>query len=65
MNIRLNGKDKAFDGGTIMDLIKEYKLDPRRIAVERNGEIVHREVYAKTAVQDGDIIELVKFVGGG
>jgi sulfur carrier protein len=65
VNIRLNGKDKVFDGGTVMDLIKEYNCDPRRIAVERNGVIIHREAYGETSVNDGDIIELVKFVGGG
>ena len=38
---------------------------PQRIAVERNGEIVPRRTYGETVLQDGDVLEIVSFVGGG
>ena len=39
--------------------------NPKRIAVERNGEIVPKAAYGETILQDGDVIEVVNFVGGG
>ncbi len=65
MKITLNGKSAEFNGTSIDDLLKEYKLNPGRIAVERNGEIVHREKYKSIAVCEGDRLEIVTFVGGG
>jgi thiamine biosynthesis protein ThiS len=50
---------------TVADLVTELKLDGRKIAVERNLEIVPRSLYAETALEDGDRIEIVAFVGGG
>jgi sulfur carrier protein len=46
-------------------LITELGLDPRKVAVERNLEIVPRSLHADTALADGDRIEIVQFVGGG
>ena len=39
--------------------------DPKRIAVERNGDIVFKSLYAVTVLKDGDSLEIVSFVGGG
>jgi thiamine biosynthesis protein ThiS len=39
--------------------------DPKRIAVERNGEIVFKSQYSETVLEDGDSLEVVSFVGGG
>ncbi len=64
MNIIVNGKNIEFSG-TIQELIKKYKLDDTAIAVERNGEIIHREEYSSTNIEESDKIELVNFVGGG
>lgn len=65
MKIRVNGKDIEFTADKIMDLLEKYKLDPQRVVVERNGEIVHREKYKDGLLGDGDVIEIVRFVGGG
>ena len=66
MNLVLNGDDQRFpDLRTISDLVEHLELDPRKVAVERNLEIVPRSIYAQTALTDGDRIEIVHFIGGG
>jgi len=50
---------------TILALVEELGLDPRKVAVERNLEIVPRSLHGETALAKGDRIELVQFVGGG
>lgn len=65
MKITLNGKSAEFNGSNIDELLKEYKLNPERIAVEKNGEIVHREKYKSISISEGDKLEIVTFVGGG
>ena len=49
----------------VAGLVAELGLDPRKVAVERNLEIVPRSLYAETALADGDRIEIVAFIGGG
>jgi len=63
--ITVNGKEIDFNGNTLKDLIQNYNLKPEMIAVERNREIVKKDSYDSQSVMDGDIIELVRFVGGG
>ncbi|MDO8901305.1 MAG: sulfur carrier protein ThiS [Phenylobacterium sp.] len=46
-------------------LVRELGLDPRKVAIERNLEIVPRSAYDLTPVADGDRIEIVHFIGGG
>jgi len=62
----VNGEARSFEGvATIAALVAELGLDKRKLAVERNLEIVPRSAYAATALTDGDRIEIVAFVGGG
>lgn len=63
--ITVNGREIVFYKKTISDLITQYKMDPKKIVVERNGEIVHREAYDTTELKEGDVIEIARFVGGG
>jgi sulfur carrier protein len=65
LKIILNGKSAEFSGANIDDLLKEYKLNPDSVAVEQNGEIVHRETYKSIGIREGDRLEIVTFVGGG
>jgi thiamine biosynthesis protein ThiS len=67
MNLILNGEPRAFDAAvsTVAGLVSALGLDVRKVAVERNLEIVPRSAYAATAVADGDRIEIVHFIGGG
>ncbi|MEM9495520.1 MAG: sulfur carrier protein ThiS [Pseudomonadota bacterium] len=66
MDIVVNGEEKRFPGPlTISGLLDALELEPRKIAVERNLEIVPKSRYEATALDDGDRIEIVQFVGGG
>ncbi|HTX51572.1 MAG TPA: sulfur carrier protein ThiS [Caulobacteraceae bacterium] len=66
MRLTVNGEDRSFDGvATIAALVSALGLEPRKLAVERNLEIVPRSAYAATSLADGDRIEIVAFVGGG
>jgi len=65
LRIEVNGQARETAAATVLDLIEELKLDPRKVAVERNLEIVPRSLHATTALAEGDKIELVQFVGGG
>jgi thiamine biosynthesis protein ThiS len=66
MNLILNGEPRSVAGvDTIAALVADLGLDARKVAVERNLEIVPRSAYARTAIADGDRIEIVHFIGGG
>ena len=66
MRLTVNGEARSFDEvATIAALVSALGLDKRKLAVERNLEIVPRSRYAVTALADGDRIEIVAFVGGG
>ncbi|WP_374468416.1 sulfur carrier protein ThiS [Phenylobacterium sp.] len=66
MNLILNGEARAFQGvGDVAGLVAALGLDARKVAVERNLEIVPRSAYAATELSDGDRIEIVHFIGGG
>ena len=66
MQIILNGTEKNFqDQISIATLIRELRLDERKIAVERNREIVPRTAFNSVNLCEGDKIEIVHFIGGG
>lgn len=66
MNITLNGENRLIDAGlTVQGLIELLGYQGKRIAVERNGEIVPRSAHAETQLADGDALEIVVAVGGG
>jgi thiamine biosynthesis protein ThiS len=65
MTITLNGDPFDTDAPTISALLERLDIDPRRVAVERNFVVVKRDAYGTTAVETGDQIEIVNFVGGG
>lgn len=66
MQITINGESRGFAGPMSVDaLLRELSLDPRKIAVERNREIVPRSIYGSVLVGDGDRLEIVHFIGGG
>jgi sulfur carrier protein len=66
VRIRVNGDAvTAAAGSTVADLLRQLALDGRRVAVERNREVVPRAAHAQQALADGDELEIVTFVGGG
>ena len=67
MNILINGNNRQFDGEnmTISALIVTLDLTGKRLAIEKNGEIVPRSQFDAVIVSDGDKLEIVGAVGGG
>jgi thiamine biosynthesis protein ThiS len=66
MRLIINGEPRDLtDGATVSGLLAALELDGRRLGVERNLEIVPKSLYAETQLADGDVIEIVHFVGGG
>ncbi len=63
--VRINGTDRDAAGMTIAAYLADTDYDPKRIAVERNGEIVPKARYGEVLLCDGDRVEIVSFVGGG
>lgn len=66
LHVVVNGESREIPTGTtVAGLIQQLGLADRRVAVERNREVVPRAQHADTALADGDHLELVTFVGGG
>jgi thiazole synthase len=66
LNVTLNGETRALNTGlTVRTMLETLGLDPAKIAVERNLEIVPRSAYGQIAVTEGDRFEIVHFIGGG
>ena len=63
--IKVNGAELDIAGKTVAQYLSTTNYDPKRIAVERNGDIVFKSQYDATILQDGDSLEIVSFVGGG
>ena len=70
VTLTLNGETRTFDRAadgqlSVLGLLLQLELDARKVAVERNEEIVPRSQYAQTYLTGGDILEIVHFIGGG
>ena len=65
MQLIINGEARESAPQTMLLLLEGLGIDPRKVAVEYNGEILPKAEYGATALADGDKIEIVHFVGGG
>ena len=63
--VKVNGTELDIAGRTLLEYLATTNYDPKRIAVERNGDIVFKSQYDITILEDGDNLEIVSFVGGG
>jgi len=66
MQIIINGQPRECDSGqTVAELLTDLGLAEKRVAVERNGDLVPKSLHAEQALADGDRIEIVHAIGGG
>lgn len=66
MRIVVNGEERSVpDGTTVASLLGELGLEPGAVVVERNREIVARDDVEAVRLEEGDRLEIVRFVGGG
>ena len=64
--IRVNGEHRHVPAGVrVTDMLAQLGLDPLRVAVERNREVMPRSSLTEVSVEEGDVFEVVHFVGGG
>ena len=66
INLKVNGESQTVGANIrLPQLLVEMGLNPRLLAVEYNGEILHRQFWDETVMQEGDRLEIVTIVGGG
>jgi thiamine biosynthesis protein ThiS len=66
MKLIINGEDREFEAlASVSDVIAQLGMKPDRVAVELNRDLISRDRWAATALQEGDRLEIVHFVGGG
>lgn len=65
MNITTNGEAASIEPLSVHDYLISLGIDPRRVAVELNRDILPKAQYQETMLQEGDCLEIVHFVGGG
>jgi sulfur carrier protein len=66
MQLKINGKFEDFPAGlTLIQLLDHYQINPQRVAVQLNLEIVKREAYPQTVLKTDDHLEIISFMGGG
>lgn len=66
MKITCNGETKEITPNTtLVNFIKEMELKPDTVVAECDGRIINRDEYDSLVLQDGNVLELIRFVGGG
>lgn len=65
MRLKVNGEEYVTEKDTVGELLKEIRIAPERVAVEVNLAVVKRADFENVRLKDGDIVEIVNFVGGG
>jgi len=66
VSIRVNGKVESVNSPkTLYDLLGDKALNPERVVVEVNNSIIKRDQFKEYILQDGDSLEILRFVGGG
>ena len=64
--IQINGKKTIIkENTTIFEVLKKFRIDEKKVAVELNGEILVKNKYKKKKIKKNDQIEIVQFIGGG
>ncbi|MZH17466.1 sulfur carrier protein ThiS [Clostridium sp. BIOML-A1] len=63
--VKINGEEKEIAGKNLLEYLKEAGFEPERVVVERNLDIIPKDELGNTIIQDEDVIEVLRFVGGG
>ena len=66
INVQINGENQTLANSLpLVELLESIGMNPRLVAVEYNGDILHRQHWTTTQIQNGDTLEVVTIVGGG
>ncbi len=63
--VKINGEEKEIADKNLLEYLKEAGFEPERVVVERNLDIIPKDEFGNTIIQDEDVIEVLRFVGGG
>ena len=63
--VKINGEEKEIAGKNLLEYLKEAGFEPERVVVERNLDIIPKDELGNTIIQDEDVLEVLRFVGGG
>ena len=63
--VKINGEDKEIAGRNLLEYLKEAGFETERVVVEKNLEIIPKDQFGQVVIQDEDMIEVVRCVGGG
>ena len=63
--VKINGEEQEIAGKNLLEYLKEAGFEPERVVVERNLDIIPKDELGNTIIQDEDVIEVLRFVGGG
>lgn len=63
--VKINGEMVQADGKSVSEMLADMGYSEKRVAVEINRQIVPKAKYSETFLKDGDVVEVVRFVGGG
>lgn len=66
ITLTVNGEKRQLDGPTkLIAFLETLEFNPRYVAVARNGNVLRREEWPDVVLEDGDVLEIVRMVGGG
>jgi sulfur carrier protein len=66
ITVQVNGENHTFSSSlSLPQLLEQIEMNPRLVAVEYNGEILHRQYWSQTIIKNSDRLEIVTIVGGG
>ena len=66
IELTVNGKPRSIDHAmSVLEFLEQLGINPQIVAVEHNGDIIRRERYGETELGQGDVLEIVRMVGGG
>ena len=63
--VKINGEDKEIAGRNLLEYLNEAGFETERVVVEKNLQIIPKDQFGQVVIQDEDVIEVVRFVGGG
>ena len=63
--VKINGEDKEIAGRNLLEYLNEAGFETERVVVAKNLEIIPKDQFGQVVIQDEDVIEVVRFVGGG
>jgi sulfur carrier protein len=65
ITLTLNGEERQTSSSTIAELLTEIDAPIRGIAIEKNSEIIPKSSHAESMLKEGDVVEIISFIGGG